>query len=60
MYGGHIVDDWDRRLCINYLQNIMSEKLFDEAELFPYVLPGGKYSFIVPSATTYDKYIEHI
>jgi len=23
MYGGHIVDDWDRTLCKNYLLNIM-------------------------------------
>jgi dynein heavy chain len=25
MYGGHIVDDWDRRLTINYLYNIMND-----------------------------------
>jgi len=37
MYGGHIVDDWDRRLCISYLFNIMNEQLFDELELFPYI-----------------------
>lgn len=23
MYGGHIVDDWDRKLCNAYLENIM-------------------------------------
>jgi dynein heavy chain len=23
MYGGHIVDDWDRRLCGAYLENLM-------------------------------------
>ena len=37
MYGGHIVDDWDRRLCNNYLFNIMNDQLFDELELFPYL-----------------------
>jgi dynein heavy chain len=30
MYGGHIVDDWDRRLCKSYLENIMSPAIFEE------------------------------
>lgn len=30
MYGGHIVDDWDRRLCNTYLENIMTPHLFQE------------------------------
>jgi len=59
MYGGHIVNDWDRRLCLAYLNNIMNENLFDELELFPYV-EGKGISFRVPAATTYEKYIEHI
>lgn len=29
MYGGHIVDDWDRRLCKGYLENIMSPAIFE-------------------------------
>ncbi|XP_069552287.1 dynein axonemal heavy chain 11 [Brachyistius frenatus] len=33
MYGGHITDDWDRRLCKTYLQEFMHPKMF-EAELF--------------------------
>ena len=24
MYGGHITDDWDRRLCRTYLEEYMS------------------------------------
>ena len=28
MNGGHIVDDWDRRLCMSYLDNIMHERAF--------------------------------
>jgi dynein heavy chain len=47
MYGGHIVDDWDRRLCNNYLFNIMHEGLFDELELFPFI-EGKGISFKVP------------
>ncbi|BES91272.1 dynein heavy chain [Nesidiocoris tenuis] len=33
MYGGHITDDWDRRLCRTYLQEYMSPELL-EGELF--------------------------
>ena len=59
MYGGHIVDDWDRRLCRAYLDQIMNENLFDELELFPFI-EGKNLSFRVPSPSTYDKYLEHI
>lgn len=27
MYGGHITDDWDRRLCKTYLQEFMHPKM---------------------------------
>lgn len=27
MYGGHITDDWDRRLCISYLEEYMQPEL---------------------------------
>jgi len=30
MYGGHITDDWDRRLCSAYLQNIINPDLLQE------------------------------
>ncbi|CAG6015638.1 unnamed protein product [Menidia menidia] len=32
IYGGHITDNWDRRLCKTYLQDLMHTKMF-EAEL---------------------------
>lgn len=59
MYGGHIVDDWDRRLAIAYLQNIMCAEIFEEIELFPYI-EGKNLSFRVPLPTNYEKYLEHI
>jgi dynein heavy chain len=59
MYGGHIVDDWDRRLCTSYLIHLMNESLFDELELIPYI-EGKNISFRVPPPNVYEKYIEHI
>ena len=35
MYGGHIVEDWDRRLASAYLQKYFSEGLLDAFEMFP-------------------------
>lgn len=29
MYGGHIVDDWDRRLAKAYLENSMNSTIFE-------------------------------
>ena len=59
MYGGHIVDDWDRILCRNYLDNLMNDGLLDEAELFPFI-EGRPISFKCPPPYPYEKYIEHI
>lgn len=59
MYGGHIVDDLDRKLCMSYLDYLMTEQLLDEAELLPYV-EGKNISFKVPTVMPYDKYIEYI
>ncbi|KAM4581026.1 dynein axonemal heavy chain 11 [Odontesthes bonariensis] len=57
MYGGHITDDWDRRLCKTYLQDYMHTKML-EAELF--LCPG----FLAPpflDLTGYHGYInEHL
>jgi len=59
MYGGHIVDDWDRILCMAYLHNLMNDNLLDEAELFPFI-EGRPISFKCPPPLPYEKYIEHI
>ena len=59
MYGGHIVDDLDRKLCMSYLDYLMTEQLLDEAELLPYV-EGKNISFKIPPVLPYEKYIEYI
>jgi len=59
MYGGHIVDDWDRRFCATYLDVLMYDSLLDEAEMFPFV-EGKSISFKAPTPLVYEKYIEYI
>jgi dynein heavy chain len=59
MYGGHIVNDFDRLLCVTYLDHIMRDELLDEMELFPFSKDEG-VSFMSPSPTTYERYLEHI
>lgn len=35
IYGGHIVEDWDRRLVAAYLAKYFNETLTDGATMFP-------------------------
>ncbi|KAJ9585774.1 hypothetical protein L9F63_002411, partial [Diploptera punctata] len=53
MYGGHITDDWDRRLCISYLEELMQPELVD-GELL--LAPG----FPAPPNTDYVGYHAYI
>ncbi|XP_049903056.1 dynein axonemal heavy chain 11 [Epinephelus moara] len=53
MYGGHITDGWDRRLCKTYLQEFMHPKMF-EGELF--LCPG----FLAPLFMDYGGYHSYI
>lgn len=36
MYGGHIVDDWDRRLSNAYLEYLLTDKINEDLDLIPY------------------------
>ena len=35
LYGGHIVEDWDRRLSSAYLNKHFTENLLEGPEMFP-------------------------
>uniref|UniRef100_A0A670I3M4 Dynein axonemal heavy chain 17 n=1 Tax=Podarcis muralis TaxID=64176 RepID=A0A670I3M4_PODMU len=53
MYGGHITDDWDRRLCRTYLgEYIRMEMLEGEMMLAP--------GFLIPPNSDYKGYHEYI
>ena len=60
MYGGHIVNDFDRKLCATYLDCFMKDELLDETEMYPYNDEEKGLSFMCPAPTSYDKYVEHI
>jgi len=53
MYGGHITDDWDRRLCRVYLEEYMNPIMFD-GEL--HLAPG----FPIPPSCDYKGYHTYI
>ncbi|NXT77896.1 DYH9 protein, partial [Zapornia atra] len=53
MYGGHITDDWDRRLCKTYLEEFIKPEML-EGELL--LAPG----FPLPGNTDYNGYHQYI
>jgi dynein heavy chain len=60
MYGGHIVNDFDRKMCNTYLDFFLKDELLDETEMYPYNDEEKSLSFMSPAATTYDRYLEHM
>jgi dynein heavy chain len=59
MYGGHIVNDFDRLVCRTYLAHFLRDELLDEMGLFPYT-EAAKQPFHAPAATSYERYVAHI
>jgi len=53
MYGGHITDNWDRRLCSSYLVSYVNEQLLDNLHFFP------KFE-VPPSHLSHKAYCEYI
>jgi len=60
MYGGHITDDWDRKLCKAYLDFLMREELFEDMDMIPYPPKNSNTSFKCPKVPSYDTYYTHI
>ena len=60
MYGGHIVNDFDRLLANEYLNFYMKEELLDEMEMYPFAEDEKGISFMSPAPTTFEKYIDHV
>jgi dynein heavy chain len=60
MYGGHIVNDFDRLMAMSYLDFFMKDELLDETEMYPFAEDEKGVSFMSPAPTTFEKYVEHI
>lgn len=61
MYGGHIVNDFDRLLTTTYLEFYMRGDLLDEMSLYPFTDRDTPDCFRAPStASTYAKVVDHI
>jgi len=73
MYGGHIVNQFDRIVCMTYLEYFMGDDLLDEMNLLPYPDSskssdssggggsGKSLEFRAPSTSSpYEKVVEHI
>jgi len=52
MYGGHITDAWDRRLCITFLKTYVREELLEGIQFFP--------GFTTPPNLSYKEYLEYV
>jgi len=60
MYGGHIVNDFDRLLSANYLEFFMKDDLLEETEMYPFAEDEKGLSFKSPLPTSHVKTLEHI
>ena len=59
MYGGHIVDDFDRRMCATYLAYFMRDDVLDELQLVPYC-DNKLVWFTPPAGSSHDRVGEHL
>ena len=61
IYGGHIVNDFDRITCSTLLDFFMRDALLEDGtELYPFVDVQSGQSFTTVAPTSWASYIEHI
>lgn len=61
MYGGHIVNDFDRLVCSTYLDFFMKDGLMDGMSMFPYPDDEDAEAFTAPpTSSNFEKVLEHI
>ncbi|RQM21208.1 hypothetical protein B5M09_003796 [Aphanomyces astaci] len=62
MYGGHIVNDFDRLVCNTYLQYFLRDELLDELSMFPYLDDDADVKlFSAPKLnSSFDRMLEHV
>merc|ERR1711998_763276 len=60
MYGGHIVNDFDRIMCGTYLEFFMRDELLDEMDLYPYADSKDEVFMAPQTSKSYDNVLDHI
>jgi dynein heavy chain len=61
IYGGHIVNDFDRITCGTLLDFFMRDALLEDGtELYPFMDQQSGYSFTTIAPTSHANYMEHI
>ncbi|XP_049816413.1 dynein axonemal heavy chain 10 [Schistocerca nitens] len=59
MYGGRVIDDYDRRIVRTYMDEYMGDFLFETFDIF-YFYHDESVEYIIPPEGTKDDYIEYI
>lgn len=56
MYGGRVIDDYDRRIVRTYMDEYMGDFLFEKFDIF-YFYHDETVEYILPIRETRDDYI---
>merc|ERR1711934_1337127 len=60
MYGGHIVNDFDRLVCQEYLRFYMKDELLDEMDMYQYPDVKLQYFAAPQTSDSFDKVLQHV